>query len=331
MASGRKPARLPFASLSKAKRIVITFHSQGDLDAVGAAIALQRFLGKKAIIAPPDKPNASARRFLDHTQTQTTPFEQARVNEHDFLIALDSSSPVLMRHLTSLPISLLIDHHKAKPGARLTAKHEIIDESASSACEMLHFLIRKKDRVSAAALLMGIISDTAAFRYATPRAFEASGGLLSLSGLSYSQLLSLAVAPESFSERLEALRSCPSVSADRVGERIMATAMAKSHEAHFANLLVSLGADVAFVGCEAGSEARISARMRHSMEGKVHLEAIMEEAGRVLSGFGSGHEFAAGASGTEKENLSSALAVSIKLAEQQLLLSESGRIKKIEW
>jgi nanoRNase/pAp phosphatase (c-di-AMP/oligoRNAs hydrolase) len=90
-----------------------------------------------------------------------------------------------------------------------------------------------------------------------------------------------------------------------------------------------MGADIAFVGCE-GVDARISARMRDSLKGKVHLEKIMFEAGKLLGGSGSGHELAAGASG-KKENLRPALGFCAKLAEQQLLSVESGKIRKIEW
>lgn len=321
-------AALSLLSRLKGRRVIATFHSLGDVDAAGAAIAISRLLGKSCVIAPPDRPNSAARRLLDYAGAQTTPFSELKISGNDFIIALDSASPHLMSHLAGMQLSLLIDHHSWL-GGEIQAKQAINDPAASSTCEMLFFLFNPYDKISCTALLLGIISDSAGFRYATPRTFEAAAALLERSGLSYSKIQSLAIVPETLDERAESLRSCQSVSAERIGGNIVATAMAKSHEAHFADALVHLGADVAFVGC-AGGDARISARMRDSMQGKVRLERIMFEVGKVLGGHGSGHELAAGASGSN-ENLRASLGICVKLAEQQILLTESGKIKKIEW
>lgn len=313
----------------KNRRAVITFHSLGDLDAVGSAIALQRHIGKNALIAPPDRPNSQARKLLELSGAQTILFSELKRTPKDAIIALDSSSPHLMAHLAGIKPDILIDHH-ARFGGEITAEKEILDPAASSVCEMLYFLLKPVDRISCMALLMGVISDSCNFKYATPRTLEAASHLLEHSGMSYSQIVSITSAPETLGERIEALRSCQSVSAEKIGEHIVATAMAKSHEAHFADMLVNLGADIAFVGC-AGDGAHISARMRHELAGRVRLEKIMFEVGKVLGGTGSGHELAAGASGTLSQNLKAALGICVKLSEQQLLSTESGKIKKIEW
>ena len=312
----------------KGRRAIITFHSLGDVDAAGAAIAISRMIGKSCVVAPPDRPSSAARKLLDYTGTQTTLFSGLKISGNDFIIALDSASPHLMPHLAGIQPDLLIDHHSWL-GGEIQAKQSINDPAASSTCEMLFFLLDPADRISCTALLLGIISDSAGFRYATSRTFEAASALLGRSGLTYSQIQSLAIVPETLDERAESLRSCQSVSAERIGGHIVATAMAKSHEAHFADALVHLGADIAFVGCEA-EDGRISARMRDSMQGKVRLDGIMFEVGKVLGGHGSGHELAAGASGS-KENLRAALGICVKLAEQQIHSTESGKIKKIEW
>jgi len=311
-----------------AKRIIITFHSLGDVDAVGGAIALSRFLGKKAIIAAPDKPTAAARKLFNYTGTEYILFSELKRQPTDFIIVLDSSSPQMLPHLAGIQPDLMIDHH-VRLGGEVAAKKVINDPSASSTCEILYFLLSPKDRISCIALLLGIIADSASFKCATSSTFKAASELLSRSSLSYSQLLALSHVPESFTERLEAIRSCPSVSAERAGEHIIALALAKSHEAHFADILVSLGADVAFVGCEA-ENGRISARMRDTMKGRVKLDRIMFEIGKVMNGNGGGHEMAAGATG-EKGSVREAMAVCKKLAEQQILTSEHAKIKKIEW
>ncbi|MFA6489464.1 MAG: DHH family phosphoesterase [Candidatus Micrarchaeia archaeon] len=341
MAGGKKSAAAAKKSAAKSqpatdilsafrsKRTIITFHSLGDLDAIGSAIALRRALGSKSIIAPPDRPSATARKLLSYAGEETTLFSEIKLTDKDIIVALDSASPHLMAHLAGITPDLIIDHH-TRFGGELRGKQEICDPAASSTCEMLYFILKPTDKLSCIALLLGLISDTSAFKYATARTFEAASGMLSHSGMSYSQILPIAVSPESLSERIEAIRSCKSVTAEKIGEHVIATAMAKSHEAHFAEVLVHLGADAAFVGCE-GEDGRISARMRDCMTGKLHLDKIMFEIGKVLGGRGSGHELAAGASGG-KENLRPALGICLKLCEQQLLASEGKeKIRKIEW
>ncbi|MCX8196787.1 MAG: DHH family phosphoesterase [Candidatus Micrarchaeota archaeon] len=310
----------------KRSRTIITFHSLGDLDAVGAAIALSRFLGKSSIIAPPDAPSSSARRLIDYLQLQYVFFDQLSLTPKDKIIVLDSASLSIAPHLKDKTVDLSIDHHSS---SGIRAKKRISDPSASSTCELLYFLLKPTDKVSALALLLGIISDSAGFQNASSKTFEAVSCLVASCGLSYSVVQQLAHAPQSFSERIEALRSCQTVSADKIGQHIIATAVAKSHEAHFADLLVSMGADLAFVGC-IGHDGRICARMRDSLKGKIHLGQLMAEAAKVLEGSSGGHEFAAAASG-KRENVKDALSVCLKLAEQQLLSFEDAKIKKIEW
>ncbi|MCX6772611.1 MAG: DHH family phosphoesterase, partial [Candidatus Micrarchaeota archaeon] len=160
-----------FSGIGK-RRVLITFHSLGDLDAVGSAIAMQRFLGKKAIIAPPDKPSSTARKLIEYTGTKTTLFSEAAYTSKDFLIALDSSSPHLLAHLAGINPDIIIDHH-TRFGGEISAKQDIVDPVASSTCEMLYFMLKPTDRITSLALLLGLISDSGNFKYATPRTFEA--------------------------------------------------------------------------------------------------------------------------------------------------------------
>jgi nanoRNase/pAp phosphatase (c-di-AMP/oligoRNAs hydrolase) len=312
----------------KGRRAIVTFHSHGDADAAGSAIALYRFIGKNALIVAPDKPDGSARKLMEYTQTPFILFPDYKREPKDFFIVLDSSSPRMLPHLAGIAADLLIDHHSRFPDS-LAAKQEIADPTASSTCEMLHFILDTADSISCLALLRGLMSDSSNYKYATARTFEASSELLARCGLPYAQVLSLASMPETFSERIESLRSCQSVRAEKVGDFIVATAMAKSYEAHFADALLHLGADAAFVGCE-GQDGRISARMRDTLRGRVYLDRIMFEIGKVLGGSGNGHELAAGATGGN-ENVREALGICVKLTEQQLAASEKGSIRKIEW
>jgi nanoRNase/pAp phosphatase (c-di-AMP/oligoRNAs hydrolase) len=317
----------PFSKI-KAARIIVTFHSLGDLDAVGSAIALSRFIGPKAVIAAPDKQTSAARKLINYTGSKVILFPELKREKGDFIIALDSSSPALMPHLVGIVPDLVVDHHTCK-GGEIASKKAINDPTASSTCEMLYFMLKPKDKISAIALLLGIISDSASFKNASTKTFEAVTALLKVSGLSYSQVLPLAHSAESLTERIESLRSCQSVSAERIDEHIVALAMAKSNEAHFADMLIHMGADIAFVGCEA-DEGRISSRMRDSMLGRVDLPKLISEVGKAMNGTGSGHACAAGATG-DKGSVREALGVCKKLAEQQILTAEKAKIRKIEW
>ena len=105
----------------------------------------------------------------------------------------------------------------------------------------------------------------------------------------------------------------------RAGELIVAVTHVGAYEASAARALLDLGADIAIIVSEHGSETRVVARARREVEEKygVHLgRDIMEELAKRLGGGGGGHSQAAAMS--TQAPLEKVLSEAIKVVEELL-------------
>jgi len=316
-----------FVSSLKRKKVLITFHSLGDLDAVCSALALSWHLGKKAVVAAPDRLTSEARKYVALCEGTVLNFASVDSGKFDCIVAVDSSSPYLLSHLEGKEIAAIFDHHSINEGS-IKAANYFVDAGASATCEILAQLIAKPERKVAEALLVGLIADSARFKNSGARTLEVAGKLLSACGKSMWEVSTLASHDEDISERIETLASCRRLHVARVGNLLVAATSVRSFAAHVADALVSLGADVAIVG-EAGKEARVSARVSDRVPPEFSLVPLMEEAGRMIGGVGGGHRHAATATGSNVTALDGAVSVCMKVAEEKL--AKGAVIKEIEW
>ncbi len=316
------------SSLSR-KSVLITFHSIGDLDAVAGAFALSRCL-PRATIAMPDHLNAEAKKFCVANDFSPAKFSEVKDTDFAATILIDCSSANLAPHMATRKIDLLIDHHTMHSD-KLSAKLELIDETAAAVCELLYFVLPKIDAKSAHALAAGIISDSANFSSANPRTFEVMGKLLAAAKMPYDRLLYENFVPPQYSQRLELLKSCQNLRFNTQGEYIVASSVVNSFEAHVAMAFINLGADVAFVGHKGKLTARISGRCRRGMPEGFSVAPILKEIAPLINGTGGGHPHAAGATGTNPDAVEDALGVCVTMACKKIGEIQKGRIKNIEW
>ncbi len=301
------------------KPAIITFHSLGDLDACAGALALARFLGKEAMVAPPDRTNSESRRLLGAQLLDALSFEQARKRFPSApVVLLDANDRSILPQFSKEgggedgPVFLLIDHHA--PGAdSVRAQIEWIDPQASSVCEMVGALVGPAGPESARWLIWGILSDSAQLVRADTRTFSMMADLLAKADMSYEEILHALEHPASPQARAAVLEGLRQAVWLHKGGLVVATAVVSSHESHVADALVRAGADAAFVGTQDGKGARISARLRPALSSRLDLPKIMRETGRIVGGDGGGHPCAAGASGPRWDKLESALFLAQRL------------------
>ena len=311
---------LRFLDSLKAKRVVLTFHSLGDVDGVAAAFALKNYLGGRALVVPADRVTALSRKLLAHVGFSLD--ELAPSAPYDALVVLDCNSRMLMGRFANEKPYAVIDHHSAHTDP-LGAPNEFINTSYSSASEIVYEYLRERQKQkpldSRIALLLaaGIATDSAGFRSSREKTFTYMGELLAQAHTEYSDLLELLEVPLNISQRLELLRACQQAKVERKGNFLIATSLVKSYEAAAADALIALGADVAFVGY-AGDDARISGRTTLHLAHTIQLTELMARAGKLLGGSGGGHPCAAGATGPNKSKLGAALLLCSKLAIERL-------------
>lgn len=304
------------------RKTLITFHSLGDLDAVCSAIALKKSL-KNATVASPGRVNSEAKRFLAFINESIPLLSTVNASGFDVLIVLDTNSPSLLPQAAGLSIDLIIDHHSVHPGS-LTSRYALVDNNASSTCELLFSLLEKIDKKTALCLLVGIISDSAHFKSANQNTFSVVSELIPKTGLSYDRILSIINVPADISQRIALFNACKRMKTIRKGEVLIARSIS-SFESYAASAFIELGADFSFVGHKGKDDARISARMRPEFSDKIDLPKIMNEAGKIIGGDGGGHPCAAGATGKYPDRINEALDRCVEMVLARL--KEHGFIK----
>jgi len=305
---------LSFLDSLKGKRVLLTFHSLGDADGVGAAFALKRYLGNSTVV-PVDRITSLAKKLINHVG-----FALDKPGSYDALVILDCNSRMLMGQFADAKAFGIIDHHSAHSDP-IRAKNKFIDPDYSSTCEIVYEYLRERqesiDHRVAFLLAAGIVLDSANFKNSHQRTFKYMSELLSHAQVEYDELLEFLDVPKNISQRMAVLKACQRTELKRTGDYLIATSRVNSFEAVAAESLLTLGADVSFVGY-AGKDARISARTHIRLAPRLNLTDIMAQAGKILGGSGGGHPCAAGATGARKAKLKEALALCTKLAAERL-------------
>lgn len=160
-------------SFKSHKTIFITGHRNLDLDALGSCIgilALCTKLKKKAyIIIDDEKHELGVKKVLSEINSnqiiKSSDIDKYKSNK-DLLVIVDTNKKVLLQNenlINIIPESIIIDHHEVSDKT-ITSSYKVIDNSSSSACEMITELLKKfKIKLTAheaTIILSGIVLDT---------------------------------------------------------------------------------------------------------------------------------------------------------------------------
>ena len=309
--------------------VLLALHSQADVDTLASALALNEYFTKGTICVP-DMLGSQAKRINERFNGQVVKFKDAPLGNSAIMV-LDSNSYSMLEGMADYVRSFkgeiaVVDHHSIHTDA-VAAAHSLIDNSASSTCEMVYSLFKTLNfpisSRCAELLLIGIIHDSADFRNATTHTLEIVTYLLKRTKLALPSLFALAAEQDDAAKRIGVLKAVSRAKVYRAGNFIFASSTASSFEASAASTLISLGADYAFVAQETHHEIRISARCRPELveERGADVAEIMSSIGRLIGGTGGGHAAAAGANGPRRELLEDALARCVELARGQMRAS----------
>lgn len=314
-----------FLDSSKEKSFLLLCHHNADPDSLGSAIAFARFLRAKGFervkIGVAQSVSSYAKRLLT---LSPVPIERNPAVEEDVVIIFDTSSLEQLEpiEVPKEKLVILIDHHveKEKP---IKADIAVVDSSRTSTAEIVWELFkyfRFADEESIKALLAGIVTDTANFRFANAKTFKAVSEILERFPLQMGEIFQL-VAPVTDentdnARRMAVLKACQRLELKKFRRYIIAISKVSAYESYACKVFLQLGADVAIVGSEKKG-VRISARAKENLIKKgLHLGKIMEKVGPIIDGSGGGHAGAAGANG--KANLDKAIKLIIKEIENFL-------------
>jgi len=303
-----------FLEGSGGRSFLLLCHHNADPDSLGSAIAFARFLKARGFnevrIGVAQSVSSYAKRLLT---LSPVPVDRNPGVSEDVVVIFDTSSMEQLEPIEIPPgkFTILIDHHMEKERP-IRSDIAVVDSSRTSTAEIVWELFKYfgfADEESVKALLAGILTDTATFRFANAGTFKAVSEMLALFPLQMGEVYQL-VAPvgdenTDQARRIAVLKACQRLEVRKFRKYVITVSKISAYESYACKVFLQLGADVAVVGSEKKG-VRISARARESLVKKgLHLGRIMEKVGPIIEGSGGGHAGAAGANG--RRNLDGAV------------------------
>lgn len=294
-----------------ARRLCILCHHNADPDALYAGYALSGLLKEvrprlTIELAAAQGISRLSKHLVAKLPVQLTAFP--RIGDADAVFLVDTNTTQQLGNWKSLvekgkrPV-VFIDHHASHPETEKLASIYVIDEKASSACEMLYDLFKESrvrlSREVALALFLGMAYDTRHFMLGTSKTFKAIADLVE-TGVDAEEALSMLSVPMDISERFARLKAAQRTRVMKLNGYLIALSNLSTYQASAARSLIDMGADVAVVGGKKDGLLRVSLRASRDFGKKtgIHLgREIAKTLGEYAHGMGGGHAASAGING----------------------------------
>ncbi len=312
-------------------KALILSHQNSDADAVATSIALSRGIKK---LNNKIKLQLGASTSISRVGNQILEKfgENIEIDpevDADLIIIIDTSNLNQLAPLDTVLIKsdackAVIDHHAEHEDTKSIADFYIVDEDASSCTELIYLFFKESgiaiDIEIGEAILIGILADTAHFKFASPKTLGIVNEILALEGFDYYKVLKILQMPGDVSKRIAHLKAAQRINITRVNDWVVVTSYVSSYNSSAAQSLLSLGADISFVASIEKNAVQVSSRATPYFLGKtgVHLgRDIMPKIGRIINGGGGGHAGAAGAKG-EGKNVEDILKKCVGIVAEEL-------------
>jgi nanoRNase/pAp phosphatase (c-di-AMP/oligoRNAs hydrolase) len=272
--------------------ILYLCHRNADPDALGSAFALKEAIG--GTIGVVDGCDRVASQIASQLKIE---YILQPKGEYDLVVVVDTSTPGQLNGFPLGPYAV-IDHH-ATTSLNENAVfflHRNRSSTAEIVLEILKIMGAPIMRRTAFALLAGIVTDTGNFRHASSDSFKAVAELMEHCGIGYNEVIDLlSSVPQDVSMRIAFLKAAQRCVIERVDDWIIVSSHLNSFGGAAASSLVSIGADVAFVGAKRDDIVKVSGRARREIQSAgINLAKLMEDISAKFKGTGGGHEGAAG-------------------------------------
>lgn len=287
------------SELEKGKKCIL-LHVNADPDALGCAIALSLAFSDVSICAVGglSKNGKSLQKNLG-----VEVIEQPDISLYDKIVVVDTPSPERLGEFKDKFRDLIvIDHHSKTFDWNTELCY--VDENKASCGEIIYQILKLGEkeitRQIGLALLAGIMTDTGKFSYANATTLKTFAEIMEVTGIGMEEVLSVFEEEHEtdYSRRISKLKGAQRLRYQSLKGYIVAVSQVSSFESDVCNTLLSLGADVAFVGSQRDDRLRISARATQAIikEG-LHLGNLMADIGKENGCDGGGHDGAAGLTG----------------------------------
>jgi bifunctional oligoribonuclease and PAP phosphatase NrnA len=276
-------------------RKLILLHGNADPDALGCAYAIARSFPEAEICAPGGMDKIAK---VIAAKLNVKVLDRSDMTKYDQIVVVDTSSPDQLGEFASVPPeTIIIDHHARSD--RWGTRTYYCDDTRKSCAEIIYQILKvagiKVERDVGLALLAGMLTDSGHFRYSNGALLRAFADLMEDAGVEIDEVTSMTDLEPDISERISQLKGAQRIRFDRIGDRIVAISVGSAYESSVCKGMLSIGADVAFVGSQRDEHFRLSARARPEMVRMgLHLGRLLEDVGTETSNDGGGHGGAAG-------------------------------------
>lgn len=277
--------------------VVALLHGNADPDALASAFAVKCCFPQVTIWTP----GGTDRMAKEMTRSLGITVVETPERPPGTLLVLDTSGPEQLPEGTDFSGAIVVDHH-TRTDRWSSARTYYCDDSKSSCSEIVLELLKagnkRMPKEAALALMAGILTDTGMFKYGRPSALRAFADLMEENGVQMDEATALVHMDSDISERISQLRGAQRLKYWKVGGFIVAASQGSAYEASVCKALISLGADIAFVGSQRGDNFRVSARAtQETVRRGMHLGKLLDGVGSETSNGGGGHPGAAGITG----------------------------------
>jgi len=314
-------------------RVIILCHHNADPDSLCSAYAIKELVARlnsssTGEIFAPGGLSRLTKKIMDELKIEVN--HEPTVDDYQTIVMVDTATLEQLEEWGNIVAStkipkVLIDHHSPHSKTISLASIYIINEEATSTCEIVYKLYEKygfkPSETVAKALLLGIAYDSKHFSIGTPESYQTISDLLKIGG-SVEEITNSFSVKKDRSEIIARLKGAKRLQLHFRGEWILATSRLSSHHASVARGLIHLGANVAIVAGNDNKKLRASLRATNNFtrETSIHLgQNIATILGEEFDGAGRGHSTAAGVNGEgDPETL---LRRSIELITQKLVIT----------
>jgi nanoRNase/pAp phosphatase (c-di-AMP/oligoRNAs hydrolase) len=291
--------------------IYVLCHHNADPDSICSAYGIQQLakvlnVSANPVIVAPGGISRLSKKIILALKIEV--LENSPITDIDTIVMVDTATlHQLGEWSTKVESSkkpiIFIDHHPPHPSTSGFSTIQIIDESASSTCEIIYqlfvdlgFSVTKK---IAKALLLGIVYDSRHFKIATSKTLYSVAKLLEING-PIQQVIELLSTEIDQSEKVARLKAAKRMRILDIGGWTIATSNISSFQASAARALLTLGADLSIVAGDKKNNLRASLRSSEKffMNTNIHLgKDLAFKLGNIFNGSGNGHSTAAGING----------------------------------
>ncbi len=298
-----------FIKAHKGSKVALSFHTIGDRDGVGSAVALSEYFGNATVVTP-DFITNNAKRMLSYLNLQGIVHTEFPKDAEAIIIMDTNNLFALGKHEAELKDFkgeiLFIDHHAPREGLNDSVRI-FNDESYNSTASIVYAAMKKVGmeikRETAILLLNGIIADSADLQNAFPETFRQVAELLEIAKVDFSFFSDFVNKSIPVRNKYQVLRDIFEARTEVLGDYLLIYGRATEHANVAADTAIRLDADIALFWVTSNTEASISARMRSPLDKElsINLGMLMHDIGPMVGGNGGGHPCAAGAYGSKRE------------------------------